>query len=209
MPILKIGSAIALLLAATYAREAITSAPPPAQAESRPVPRRHHAVAYDARSERVVMYGGATSEGETLDDMWSWDGRAWTLLGRSVPSAGHLLFTDEDGTLVLAGGTLGITAPWDSGAWQIVMREPRRVGAAGAQDVPRGRFVLHGGSPAPRDRALRRHRSRGPDAGRHLAVEWHLVAARRRRRPARAFRNLHGIRRRSWCRRALRRRDRR
>ena len=29
------------------------------------------------------------------------------------------------------------------------MREPRRSGAAGAQDVPRGRFVLHGGSPAP------------------------------------------------------------
>jgi hypothetical protein len=29
------------------------------------------------------------------------------------------------------------------------MQEPRRSGAAGAPDVPRGRFVLHGGSPAP------------------------------------------------------------
>ena len=123
--------------------------PSPAQADSQPPPRRHHAVAYDSRSERVVMYGGATNEGQMLDDLWSWNGRQWTLLGRSVPSAGHLLFTDEDGTLVLAGGTLGITAPWDGAAWQAVMREPRRSGAAGAQDVPRGRFVMHGGSPAP------------------------------------------------------------
>jgi hypothetical protein len=148
MHILKIGSAVTLLLLAAYTREAMTTVPP-AQADSQPLPRKHHAVAYDARSERVVLYGGATNEGQTLDDLWSWDGRQWTLLGRSVPSAGHLLFTDEDGTLVLAGGTLGITAPWDSGAWQIVMREPRRSGAAGTQDVPRGRFVMHGGSPAP------------------------------------------------------------
>jgi hypothetical protein len=148
MHILKVGAAIALLLLAAYTRGAITSATP-AQADSQPLPRKHHAVAYDARSERVVMYGGATNDGQTLDDLWSWDGRQWTLLGRSVPSSGHLLFTDEDGTLVLAGGTEGITAPWDSGAWQIVMREPRRVAAAGVQDVPRGRFVMHGGSPAP------------------------------------------------------------
>jgi hypothetical protein len=147
MHILKIGIAVSLLILATYTREAMTIAP--AQADAQPLPRRHHAVAYDARSARVVLYGGASNDNQTLDDLWSWDGRQWTLLGRSVPSAGHLLFTDEDGTLVLAGGTEGITAPWDSGAWQIVMREPRRVGAAGTQDVPRGRFVMHGGSPAP------------------------------------------------------------
>jgi hypothetical protein len=148
MHILKIGIAITLLILATYTREAITASPP-AQTDAQPLPRRHHAVAYDARSERVVLYGGASHENQTLDDLWSWDGRQWTLLGRSVPSSGHLLFTDEDGTLVLAGGTEGVTAPWDSGAWQIVMREPRRVAAAGAPDVPRGRFVMHGGSPAP------------------------------------------------------------
>ena len=136
MHILKIGSAIALLLLA-------------AQTDSRPLPRMHHAVAYDARSERVVLYGGATNDSQILDDLWSWDGRQWTLLGRSVPSAGHLLFTDEDGTLVLAGGTLGITAPWSDAGWTAVMQEPRRVGAAGVQDVPRRRFVMHGGSPAP------------------------------------------------------------
>jgi hypothetical protein len=148
MHMLKIGSAIAVLLLATYTREAMTAVPP-AQTDSQPVPRKHHAVAYDARSERVVLYGGATNEGQTLDDLWSWDGRQWTLLGHSVPSAGHLLFTDEDGTLVLAGGTLGITAPWNSTGWQAVMQEPRRSAAAGTQDVPRGRFVMHGGSPAP------------------------------------------------------------
>jgi hypothetical protein len=149
MHILKIGSAIALLLVAAYARDAMTAVPP-AQADARPLPRIHHAVAYDARSERVVMYGGAAN-GETLDDLWSWDGRQWTLVRRSLPSAGHLLFTDEDGTLVLAGGTHGITAPWNDTGWQAVMQEPRRVGAAGVQDVPRGRFVLHGGSPAPNE----------------------------------------------------------
>jgi hypothetical protein len=147
MHIPKIGSAIALLLMAAVIAIGITEGASTQDAQQ-PLPRRHHAVTYDARSERVVMYGGV-NENQTLDDLWSWNGRQWTLLGRSVPSAGHLLFTDEDGTLVLAGGTHGITAPWDSGAWQIVMREPGRSGAAGAQDVPRGRFVLHGGSPAP------------------------------------------------------------
>jgi hypothetical protein len=155
MHILKIGSAIALLLLAAMSAIGIFDAASPgtvvqaAQDSAQPVPRRHHAVAYDARSERVVMYGGATNEGQTLDDLWSWDGRQWTLLGRSVPSSGHLLFTDADGTLVLAGGTLGITAPWSDTGWTAVMQEPRRSGAAGTQDVPRGRFVMHGGSAEP------------------------------------------------------------
>jgi hypothetical protein len=99
----------------------------------------------------VVLYGGATNEGRFLDDLWSWDGSRWTLRGRSVPSAGHLLYSDENRNLILAGGTAGITARWEDASWVTMVREPDRVLMAGAYDAARARFVMHGGSGGPRE----------------------------------------------------------
>jgi hypothetical protein len=112
-----------------------------------PAARKHHAMAYDSRHERVVMYGGATGASELLDDLWSWDGTRWTLIGRSIPSASHAVFADADQSLVLIGGTQPVTAVWD-GRWVTILQEPNRWAVAGAFDARRGRFVMHGGGGA-------------------------------------------------------------
>ena len=116
--------------------------------QDQPAARKHHAVTYDPRHERVVLYGGATNTGELFDDLWSWDGTRWTLIGRSIPSASHTVFADVDQSLVLIGGTEAVTAVWDD-RWVTILREPNRSGMAGAFDTQRGRFIMHGGSGAP------------------------------------------------------------
>ena len=120
------------------------------QSDEQPVPRRHHAVTYDTRSERVVLYGGASNDNQYLDDLWSWDGNRWTLVARPAPSAGGALYSDENGNLIHIAGTRGDTSMFDGTGWTTIVPEPSRCCMAGAYDRLRNRFVLHGGSPAPR-----------------------------------------------------------
>src|SRR5262245_49277486 len=123
-----------------------------------PVARRHHALAYDRATKRVLMYGGHNPEGAgggtMLDDFWSWDGRTWVSISTStgVPSAGHLLFTDETGALFRVGGTAGATARWERDHWTSISQDSmdKRVAASGAYDPVRKRLVLYGGSVRPR-----------------------------------------------------------
>jgi hypothetical protein len=139
------------LAAISLAAIVLASREPAAQSVSQrpqPAARKHHSVAYDPRHQRVVMYGGATNAGDILDDLWSWDGSQWTLIGQSIPSAGHTIFADVDQSLVLIGGTARVTAVWD-GRWVSILQEPNRSGMAGAFDTRRGRFIMHGGTSAP------------------------------------------------------------
>ena len=112
--------------------------------QERPAARKHHAVTYDRRHQRVVLYGGGTNTGELFGDLWSWDGNLWTLIGNSFPSASHSIFADADESLVLIGGTEHVTAVWD-GRWVTILQEPNRWGVAGAFDTQRGKFIMHGG----------------------------------------------------------------
>src|SRR5262245_27064270 len=50
-----------------------------------PSARRHSAMVYDQARQRVLLFGGV-SEGTNLelDDLWSWDGTAWTRLSAST-----------------------------------------------------------------------------------------------------------------------------
>lgn len=43
----------------------------------RPSPRAGHAMTYDAKGERILLYGGRDNTGRMLDDFWSFDGRQW------------------------------------------------------------------------------------------------------------------------------------
>jgi len=42
-----------------------------------PRPRHHHAMAYDAARDRVVLFGGQADE-DVFGDTWEWDGLSWT-----------------------------------------------------------------------------------------------------------------------------------
>src|SRR5262245_35549670 len=41
-------------------------------------PRAGHAMAYDSARDRVVLFGGTTTQ--PTSDTWEWDGATWTLL---------------------------------------------------------------------------------------------------------------------------------
>jgi hypothetical protein len=65
-------------------------------------------VAYDARAEVVLLYGGS-NESENFDDMWQWDGVRWTRVSMDGPTpgrrSGHAMAFDANrGRTVLFGG---------------------------------------------------------------------------------------------------------
>jgi hypothetical protein len=96
----------------------------------KPVPaaRQLHALAFDAKRGRVVMFGGGQS-GTLRNDTWEWDGKAWTNVTPKTttnPSArvGHGLTYDSGRQkVVLFGGDIGSgkqlndTWEWDGKAW--------------------------------------------------------------------------------------------
>ena len=93
-----------------------------------PPRRAGHAMAYDAVSKKVVLFGGSGDFGET-NDTWTWDGVNWTQVvspASPVARSGHSMAYDAmRGEIVLFGGlqSLGaLTWPsdtwvWDGGGW--------------------------------------------------------------------------------------------
>jgi catechol 2,3-dioxygenase-like lactoylglutathione lyase family enzyme len=41
------------------------------------------ALAYDATHRRLVLFGGSDGDGNKLNDLWEFDGKAWRLIGRT------------------------------------------------------------------------------------------------------------------------------
>ena len=75
--------------------------------------RSAHAMTYDSRSERVVLFGGDAASG-CKDDVWSWNGDAWIrhLAGAASPSArsgAQVWFDASVNEVRLMGGGCGST----------------------------------------------------------------------------------------------------
>ena len=129
-----------------------------------PPHRRHHALTYDSRTKRVILFGGqqliSDSNTPVLDDLWSWDGQRWVQVRTStgIGMIGHKLFADSAGNVFASGtaraaGSFGaaastaVTVRWDGARWLTVVGDstPYRESAAGAYDSARERYVLFGG----------------------------------------------------------------
>jgi len=114
---------------------------------------------YDARSDRVVLFGGTTPAGYT-DETWTYDfsNNSWTLRGATGPAArgGHALAYDSRaGVVVLFGGSTAsglsrTTWTYDVGTntWtnqNPALRPGARSGHALAYDPRVDRMILFGG----------------------------------------------------------------
>jgi hypothetical protein len=122
--------------------------------------RSGHAVAFDSRRGRMVLFGGAG-----WGDTWEWDGGAWTRRtpldperdGNPSTRSSHAMAYDRDrDRVVLFGGQdsngkpLGDTWEWDGASWARraptgAVPEPRFEHQL-ARDPTRGRVVLFGGA---------------------------------------------------------------
>ena len=113
-----------------------------------PPARVHGAIAYDPRSEEVVLVGGAFEEGTA--QTWTWDGAEWTLRTPAttppfIPTAG-MTYDPDTGQMVLFTGVE--TWIWDDADWTQATpaQSPSvRTGEAMGFDPATGQLLLHGG----------------------------------------------------------------
>jgi uncharacterized repeat protein (TIGR02543 family) len=125
-----------------------------------PQARDSSAMAYDAASKNVVLFGGTPGNGGltgALNDTWVWDGTTWNLQHPILsPSArgGHTMA--YDGTHVILFGGIDTTAAFPTDTWiwdpanntwirNNVPGPPGRTAASMAFDAARGVVVLFGG----------------------------------------------------------------
>ena len=84
-----------------------------------PSPRSGSAMAYDAATHTVVLFGGIGANG-TLGDTWTWNASAWTQQASASPSPRYgasLAYDNTLGDLVLFGGTNDVTNLDDTWLW--------------------------------------------------------------------------------------------
>ncbi|MCL4434752.1 MAG: hypothetical protein M1399_08335, partial [Actinobacteria bacterium] len=90
-----------------------------------PPPLADAAMAYDAASQQLILFGGGTSAGVT-NETWAWDGTNWTQLNPSTSPPGRdgagMTYDAAAGVLVLFGGNgastyLNDTWVWDGKTW--------------------------------------------------------------------------------------------
>ncbi len=120
-----------------------------------PVARSGHAMAYDARRGRVVLFGGVDRGGRLLGDTWEWDGARWIAMAPaaslSARNGAVMTFDRARNRVLLFGGrggplALGDFWAWDGAQWlPLASGPPGRRLAAFAYDGVRGRAVLFGG----------------------------------------------------------------
>lgn len=127
-----------------------------------PDQRSLHTMAFDAARGVVVMYGGVDADGDLLEDLWAWDGRAWRELppdGEAPPPLNFhsMAYDARRGRVVLFGGCLDSecvafnpdTYEWDGSSWHRRSGEGAglpRIQAATTFDASSGSVFAYGGS---------------------------------------------------------------
>jgi len=133
---LSILNALALCLTPTFAlaltseRSRIKALPLQELSPLSPGPRIGHAMAYDARRKRTVLFGGFGSDGVPLNDTWEWDGRRWRKVAVGGPSPRKwpaMAYDSQQARMILFGGREGVgrsgpslndTWMWDGKIWR-------------------------------------------------------------------------------------------
>jgi catechol 2,3-dioxygenase-like lactoylglutathione lyase family enzyme len=116
----------------------------------------HHAMAYDARRQRVVMFGGSGGNARPRNgDTWEWDGVRWSRLATDGPpprNNARMAYDAKRGVTVLfGGGGWGDTWTWDGVRWHQhqVAGPPARGVHAMAYDARRERVIMYAGNTDP------------------------------------------------------------
>lgn len=142
------------LAAATAACDGTTPGgpgPDPGPTPSSPSARRHSGIAYDSARQRVLLFGGVDNANVALDDLWSWNGTAWTRL--SASTGGREIGTEIYATAqdVFSVSPTGRVQRLVDTQWVQVTpaSTPDRTTASMAYDSARGRLVRFGGGAAP------------------------------------------------------------
>lgn len=122
-----------------------------------PAPRDGHALAFDPRRGRTVLFGGEVADQlglrQPVGDTWEWDGQNWqpsTATGPSPRRSAALAFDPASSRMVLFGGfdgqqSLRDTWSFDGTAWQShtsANLPPLSIAPSLVTDTVRGRLLL-------------------------------------------------------------------
>jgi N-acetylneuraminic acid mutarotase len=124
-------------------------------------PGRHfHAMAYDARSDRVILFGGSPSR----DDTWAYDHNtdAWEELEPAIKPTDRvscaMVYDPVSGRVILFGGESGLEALDDTWAYDYetntwtdlapVTHPSKRARYAAAYSTGAERIIIFGGGPS-------------------------------------------------------------
>lgn len=116
----------------------------------RPPGRVNHGMAYDAESDKVIVFGGATVfAGEVLGDTWAYDADSdtWTQMNPTVSPparAGHAMWYDPTADLVFLFGGSGDWSSWPPLPWLMFGGEE-----LWAYDYNTDTWTLYRASPNP------------------------------------------------------------
>jgi hypothetical protein len=130
--------------------------PPATSGSSSPSARRHSGITYDASRQRVLLYGGVDNFNVALDDLWSWNGTAWTMLAARSGGSGTGTELYATATDVFSVSTAGRVQRLSDTQWVPLNNAttPVREAAAYAYDSARGRLIRYGGGASPGQAAL-------------------------------------------------------
>jgi len=117
-------------------------------ANSGPIPRSHHAMAFDSSRNRTVLFGGtAQGQNSPLLDTWEFDGQEWTQQADTKPHVEDptMAFDSTGVRVLLFDGATVQTWSWNGASWvQIAeLGPPLRVGTA--MTAVASSIVLFGG----------------------------------------------------------------
>ncbi len=130
---------------------------PPTSPDADPFPRSDHAMAYDAQSDRVILFGGFA--GFVVGETWAYDfnSNSWTDMS-ATPSptargAGQMVYDTRSDRVILFGGVNGIiydetwAYDFDTNAWTQLSpstKPPPEACFALAYDAESDRVILFG-----------------------------------------------------------------
>lgn len=149
-----------VVLAAALAPQLLAQSWTQASTMTRPTPRRSGAMAFDGTANRLILHGGLEpSSGGLLEETWSFNGSAWTLLNPSSSMAGrwgHRMVRDSlrNRIITFGGRSPGVNTPandtffWNGTGWLPIVSPtlpPARHLYGMAYDQRRDRVVLFGG----------------------------------------------------------------
>jgi len=117
------------------------------------------AMAYDAATSTLVLFGGSNSSGTDSNDTWTWNGTKWTQSApaQSPPTldGGSMDYDEATGQLVLFGGydagALDDTWTWSPTTWTELTPSkvpPARAYATMAYDAGADQLLLFSGWPS-------------------------------------------------------------
>lgn len=89
-----------------------------------PGPRYGHKMVYDSARQRIVLFGGRTTNGVLLNDTWEWDGTCWTKLApiQSPPLRQEFNMAYHAGrqTVILVGGQTPDSTSDFGDTWELI-----------------------------------------------------------------------------------------